>query len=75
MEFFIFRGLSFMSNKRENKSLLSLCFVLIELFHFIEPRRAGERQCVCVTVKQIKWDLGKLETHTTVEMCTHSMSV
>lgn len=73
--FCILRGLSFMWNKRENKSLLSLCFVLIKLFHFIELRRAGERQSVCVTVKQIKWDLGKLETHTTVKMCTHSMSI
>lgn len=73
--FCILRGLSFMWSKRENKSLLSLCFVLIKLFHFIELRRAGERQSVCVTVKQIKWDLGKLETHTTVKMCTHSMPV
>lgn len=73
--FCILRGLSFMWSKRENKSLLSLRFVLIKLFHFIELRRAGERQSVCVTVKQIKWDLGKLETHTTVKMCTHSMSV
>lgn len=45
--------------------------MLIKLFHFIELRRAGERQSVCVTVKQIKWDLGKLEnTHNSQDVYT-----